>query len=161
MSDQKPPKFSRDQFPTVNLDFGGARKKTWDELAQAVKELSAENKVMLAALQCIQADPTDRTAVKRACWEALDFVSTLQNPGQDPNMDHAAEKEALADYENEENPAQSGQSLVCCYDHASSIERATQMILCSECGNKRCPKATNHNRDCTDSNNPGQRGSRY
>ena len=35
MSDKKQNKFSREQFPTVNLDYGGggARKKTWDELA--------------------------------------------------------------------------------------------------------------------------------
>jgi len=35
------------------------------------------------------------------------------------------------------------------------------MILCKECGNKRCPKATNHTNDCTGSNEPGQLGSVY
>jgi len=35
------------------------------------------------------------------------------------------------------------------------------MILCSECGNKRCPKATNHRNECTNSNEPGQKGSSY
>ena len=35
----------------------------------------------------------------------------------------------------------------------------TQMILCSTCGNKRCPKATNHINNCTKSNEPGQQGS--
>jgi hypothetical protein len=34
-------------------------------------------------------------------------------------------------------------------------------IVCSVCGNKRCPKATDHELDCTGSNNPGQKGSRY
>ena len=34
-----------------------------------------------------------------------------------------------------------------------------RMILCSECGNKRCPKATNHALPCTNSNNPNQAGS--
>lgn len=38
---------------------------------------------------------------------------------------------------------------------------ATRMILCPECGNKRCPKATNHELACTGSNEPGQPGSRY
>mgnify|MGYP003349923036 CR=1 FL=1 len=38
---------------------------------------------------------------------------------------------------------------------------ATRMILCPECGNKRCPHATDHNNPCTDSNEPGQPGSRY
>lgn len=33
-----------------------------------------------------------------------------------------------------------------------------QMILCDECGNKRCPKAENHRYKCTGSNDPGQVG---
>ncbi len=35
------------------------------------------------------------------------------------------------------------------------------MILCSKCGNKRCPHATDHELDCTGSNDPGQKGSVY
>jgi hypothetical protein len=38
---------------------------------------------------------------------------------------------------------------------------ATRMITCSKCGNKRCPHATSHHLACTDSNEPGQPGSRY
>ena len=34
-------------------------------------------------------------------------------------------------------------------------------IVCPICGNKRCPKATDHNLACTNSNEPGQKGSRY
>ena len=34
-------------------------------------------------------------------------------------------------------------------------------IVCPQCGNKRCPKATDHNLECTNSNEPGQKGSRY
>lgn len=37
----------------------------------------------------------------------------------------------------------------------------SRMILCPECGNKRCPKATDHNLSCTGSNDLGQKGSRY
>jgi hypothetical protein len=37
----------------------------------------------------------------------------------------------------------------------------SRMILCPDCGNKRCPKATDHNNACTNSNEPGQPGSRY
>lgn len=40
-------------------------------------------------------------------------------------------------------------------------EKAYHMVLCSICGNKRCPHATNHTLLCTDSNEPGQPGSRY
>lgn len=34
-------------------------------------------------------------------------------------------------------------------------------IVCPDCGNKRCPKATDHTLACTNSNEPGQAGSRY
>lgn len=33
------------------------------------------------------------------------------------------------------------------------------MIVCPDCGNKRCPKAANHTNACTNSNEPGQPGS--
>lgn len=36
-----------------------------------------------------------------------------------------------------------------------------QMVLCVLCGNKRCPHSTNHNYECTGSNEAGQPGSRY
>ena len=35
------------------------------------------------------------------------------------------------------------------------------MILCPDCGNKRCPKASDSLNDCTGSNEPGQQGSIY
>jgi hypothetical protein len=38
---------------------------------------------------------------------------------------------------------------------------STVMILCPDCGNKRCPKATDHRHACTGSNEPGQPGSVY
>ena len=34
-------------------------------------------------------------------------------------------------------------------------------IVCPECGNKRCPRSTDHTLACTNSNEPGQPGSRY
>jgi len=37
----------------------------------------------------------------------------------------------------------------------------SQMVVCTNCGNKRCPKATDHTLECTNSNEPGQKGSRY
>lgn len=37
----------------------------------------------------------------------------------------------------------------------------TKMILCPICGNKRCPKASDHRLACTNSNEPGQPGSIY
>jgi hypothetical protein len=37
----------------------------------------------------------------------------------------------------------------------------TRMIVCSKCGNKRCPHANDHRNACTGSNEPGQLGSAY
>ena len=48
-----------------------------------------------------------------------------------------------------------------CYACADTKTRLTTMILCPNCGNKRCPKATDHNNACTNSNEVGQEGSRY
>jgi len=39
--------------------------------------------------------------------------------------------------------------------------RAPRFIVCPDCGNKRCPKATQHDLACTGSNEPGQAGSDY
>ena len=42
--------------------------------------------------------------------------------------------------------------------HPVHIDR---MIVCPTCGNKRCPKATDHDLPCSGSNEPGQAGSAY
>jgi len=39
--------------------------------------------------------------------------------------------------------------------------RLIKMIVCPNCGNKRCPKASDHDLMCTGSNKPGQKGSIY
>jgi DNA-directed RNA polymerase subunit RPC12/RpoP len=51
----------------------------------------------------------------------------------------------------------------CCHScfKASGGVMLDRMILCPECGNKRCPKASDHNFSCTGSNEPGQWGSIY
>lgn len=50
----------------------------------------------------------------------------------------------------------------CCHQCFKSTGRfLDRMILCSECGNKRCPKASDHNLACTHSNESGQPGSVY
>lgn len=33
--------------------------------------------------------------------------------------------------------------------------------MCPDCGNKRCPKGTDHDNECTNSNEPGQKGSSW
>lgn len=36
-----------------------------------------------------------------------------------------------------------------------------RFVVCPKCGNKRCPRAHNHQLDCTGSNSPGQPGSSW
>ncbi len=39
--------------------------------------------------------------------------------------------------------------------------QCARFIVCNICGNKRCPHATDHRLACTNSNEPGQKGSNY
>ena len=45
----------------------------------------------------------------------------------------------------------------------SPLKRMTErrFIVCPDCGNKRCPRASFHEYNCTNSNEPGQPGSDY
>jgi hypothetical protein len=47
-----------------------------------------------------------------------------------------------------------------CYSEAGG-RLPVRMFLCPTCGNKRCPKATDHRLACTNSNEPNQEGSDY
>jgi hypothetical protein len=48
------------------------------------------------------------------------------------------------------------------FPESDEIEKCiTFMIVCADCGNKRCPKATNHDNECTKSNDVMQPGSVY
>lgn len=48
-----------------------------------------------------------------------------------------------------------------CFECSGFPYWVRRMIVCPECGNKRCPKATNHRNTCTGSNDPEQQGSAY
>ena len=48
-----------------------------------------------------------------------------------------------------------------CYLEENKDAFLSAMIVCKVCGNKRCPKATNHRNKCTGSNEPDQPGSVY
>lgn len=48
-----------------------------------------------------------------------------------------------------------------CFEESATNFMFRRMILCSNCGNKRCPKASDHNLQCTNSNEAGQSGSVY
>lgn len=48
-----------------------------------------------------------------------------------------------------------------CFTCDGSPALRSRMYLCPLCGNKRCPRATDHRLACTGSNEPGQPGSAY
>jgi hypothetical protein len=52
---------------------------------------------------------------------------------------------------------------VCCIrcEDEQQPNRARRFVPCKECGNKRCPKASDHRLVCTNSNAAGQPGSVY
>lgn len=58
-----------------------------------------------------------------------------------------------------------GNCAICLYGvhnpNTGMLVLSEQMIVCPECGYKRCPKATDHELKCTGSNEPGQPGSAY
>lgn len=52
----------------------------------------------------------------------------------------------------------------CCYAcfwAADPNRMRSIFMVCGACGNKRCPRATDHDWECTGSNEPGQAGSYY
>lgn len=64
------------------------------------------------------------------------------------------EKDEVAKKDYETNPTQGGLGIF-------MPAEMSRMILCSICGNKRCPHASSHLLTCTNSNEPGQPGSDY
>lgn len=48
----------------------------------------------------------------------------------------------------------------CCIEE-TGLYNMFRMVVCPQCGNKRCPRASNHLLECTGSNEPGQEGSIY
>jgi Zn finger protein HypA/HybF involved in hydrogenase expression len=48
-----------------------------------------------------------------------------------------------------------------CCKNETGEHHLFRMVVCPDCGNKRCPKATNHMLECSGSNEPGQEGSIY
>ena len=114
--------------------------------------------------------PQQIEAMKLAL-EALTYIYTETTADEDELIDQAitAIKEALGEHAMRETQ-RLGQEIeqepvakYCCrlcFNKSGSL-LLDRMILCSECGNKRCPKATNHELQCTNSNAPNQAGSIY
>lgn len=55
------------------------------------------------------------------------------------------------------NERMEGVMLAGCYWMPETV----RMYVCAICGNKRCPHSDDHRNACTNSNEPGQTGSRY
>lgn len=75
-------------------------------------------------------------------------------------------KELTVKQEPAPSPAPAGvpvdrECCVMCFHKSGAKSWERTMIVCPDCGNKRCPKATNHVNACTGSNEPGQSGSLY
>ena len=86
-------------------------------------------------------------------------------------MDKAASNNCNHNFVSADNEAVKG-CVICtlCHTIAATIAPTYTMeayvsnpimILCPDCGNKRCPKASDSLNDCTGSNEPGQEGSIY
>ena len=74
---------------------------------------------------------------------------------------HTRNSNPLPTYEKP-NPPPNPPSIKCwCHTCRPITISDMRMVLCPTCGNKRCPKATNHTNKCTNSNDPGQEGSIY
>lgn len=87
---------------------------------------------------------TEREALELAL-EALEYPGPSWLEARQPAI--TAIKKALAQHSEPIN------KYCChfCFNKSGQIF-LDRMILCPECGNKRCPKATDHNLECTNSN---------
>lgn len=69
------------------------------------------------------------------------------------NEDRRKAKETIYDAVARHAEVHSGLPIyrpVCCGKHSSLLQRLTTMIVCPECGDKRCPKAANCEAECMD-----------
>lgn len=80
---------------------------------------------------------------------AIEWVLT-NSPHADPKLDPWVQLMELEKIE----PGNCGRCWKCLTNH-------NFYILCVDCGNKRCPKATDHDNACSGSNEPEQEGSVY
>jgi len=104
-------------------------------------------------------------ALKNYAWhgEACPQHPTYSEPENYPQCTCGYDKAITAIKEALAQPEQEPVAKYCCrlcFNKSGSL-LLDRMILCSECGNKRCPKATNHELQCTNSNAPNQAGSIY
>jgi len=84
--------------------------------------------------------------VSEHLWTHRNGYTTWENPT--PDEERAGTAPTMIDLSDD----------ACCW---ACTPNFSFMMVCSTCGNKRCPKAADHNLACTGSNDPGQEGSAY
>lgn len=110
-----------------------------DKIPSALSDAMAEIKRLRGRLDAVQA--------VRDEW-----VRSIGTTSWSSQIDHALSGST-------EPPIDPGCCWKCFTD--SGTTRAAFMMLCGTCGNKRCPRASDHSLDCSGSNESGQPGSVY
>jgi hypothetical protein len=91
---------------------------------------------------------------------ATALVVTKNESGQIVAVTRQDEDERIVEVLAESAPATAPKQCWC-QTCRPITQHDNRMVLCPDCGNKRCPKATDHRNACTGSNEPGQPGSSY
>jgi hypothetical protein len=123
------------------------------------------------------AEPDTQGALRDAVIELVATVRRLQGQADtDPAPDMRSFLGSCADAPVRDEPTakqavlsgslgamfwESKEPTTDCRCYACLPKPVWHMVLCQTCGNKRCPHAANHENFCTNSNEPGQPGSRY
>jgi hypothetical protein len=121
-------------------------------------------------------EPSAGTQVSKVWWDGEKLMAKqvpledFYKPAQDVSLidegktalDKKAEnaRELGLDYEPAQQEPVNKYCCHLCFNKSGQV-LLDRMILCPECGNKRCPKATHHDLPCTKSNDVGQKGSIY
>lgn len=101
----------------------------------------------------LQGQARDNAALKRRVLELEVELFWMKAAPVAPRMDSFD-----FDVERQRTPAEAACWCETCRPITMDDSR---MVLCPTCGNKRCPRATNHRNACSGSNEPGQPGSSH
>ena len=93
------------------------------------------------------------------CDKPATHIRFTQFAGNHPYCKEHAEQEP--DFNDEDDSYQYWKEIKCWCHTCRPISTDMRMVLCPSCGNKRCPRATDHRNECTNSNEPNQEGSIY
>lgn len=101
-----------------------------------------------------------RDGLATQCADQRDAEVTAESANRDwPN---SAPYRAVQLCEFEANPQATEPAQRCWCETCRPVTIGDmRMVVCPECGNKRCPKATHHDNPCTNSNDIGQKGSSW